>query len=151
MNRLFYLVLIALAWVSVWAQSPAKAQAQKGPVPKAKDSSMVLDTVNLLGEDAYSPFIWNQDDGALDSMQIREQIEKRDFAHEEFFMRNIDREEFEEERALLQFLGQEGQGSRRKKTVWTPFPDPSKSSGPAPSSTPSPAPSPELSAPTPRP
>lgn len=126
-----------------WTQNKA-APVAKLSTHAPKDSLMNLDTLNILGDDAYTPFIWNQDDGELDSIQIRQQIEKRDFAHEEFFMRNIDREELEEEKALLQFLGQDQSANRRKKAVWTPFPDPAGAKaadlGPKPTTSPSPQP-----------
>lgn len=123
----FVFMALACLPLVVWTQDKTVSKAPKSSAKLAKDSNFVLDTVNLQGDDFYSPFIWGQDYGEWDSTSIKEQIQKRDFAHEEFFMRNIDREEFEEERALLQFIGQEGDGSlRRKKSVWTPFPEQGK-------------------------
>ena len=113
--RRITLFLCGFAMVCSLAQElkkPVRAPSSK------KDTVFHLDTLNVQGDEFYTPFIWNQMDFD-DSTSV-----KQDFAHEEFFMRNIDREEFEEERALLQFLGQDGnEGLKRKKAIWTPFPD----------------------------
>lgn len=65
----------------------------------------VFEAVDILGDGLlFSPIIWgdmlrlNEADRV-----VQEQIEEKKFANDPYFMRNIDREEFEEERLLLLF------------------------------------------------
>ena len=60
--------------------------------------------VEIVGDWLFSPSIWGtllklEDADAM----VQQAIEEKKFANDEYFMRNVDREEFEEERVLLMF------------------------------------------------
>lgn len=96
------------------APAPAAAPAKTEPViPLAAANADQLSTtkenifeaVDILGDGIlFSPTIWS-DMLRLDESDrmVQEQIEEKKFANDPYFMRNIDREEFEEERILLLF------------------------------------------------
>ena len=90
-----------------------KAEEQSVPAPLAPPSDDRLSTsgnntfqdVEIFGDNwLFSPTIWSDmlrmDDA--DAM-VQKNIEEKKFANDEYFMRNVDREEFEEERVLLMF------------------------------------------------
>jgi len=91
-------------------------------LPKAQDSNndknkeISIDTVDVGADAFYTPFIFAND---LDENAegIKEMVEDRAFAHDEFFMRNIDREEFEMEREFLQFMNKD---EKKKKSPFAP-------------------------------
>ena len=99
------------------AEAPAaeekKAEERPVPAPLAPPSEERLSTsgnntfqdVEIFGDNwLFSPTIWSEmlhmDDA--DAM-VQKNIEEKKFANDEYFMRNVDREEFEEERVLLMF------------------------------------------------
>jgi hypothetical protein len=82
-----------------------------------KQKNVNLDTLLIQSDPTYNPFLW-EDHAADDSSELNKQIQEREFASDPYFMRNIDREEFEEERAFLQFVGED---PSRKRKVWVPF------------------------------
>ena len=90
-----------------------KAEERPVPAPLAPPSDDRLSTsgnntfqdVEIFGDNwLFSPTIWSDmlrmDDA--DAM-VQKNIEEKKFANDEYFMRNVDREEFEEERVLLMF------------------------------------------------
>ena len=97
------------------APAPEEKKAEERPVPAplAPPSEERLSTsgnntfqdVEIFGDNwLFSPTIWSEmlhmDDA--DAM-VQKNIEEKKFANDEYFMRNVDREEFEEERVLLMF------------------------------------------------
>lgn len=97
------------------APAPEEKKAEERPVPAplAPPSEERLSTsgnntfqdVEIFGDNwLFSPTIWSDmlrmDDA--DAM-VQKNIEEKKFANDEYFMRNVDREEFEEERVLLMF------------------------------------------------
>ena len=90
-----------------------ESQAEAFRAPLAPPSEERLSTsgnntfqdVEIFGDNwLFSPTIWSEmlhmDDA--DAM-VQKNIEEKKFANDEYFMRNVDREEFEEERVLLMF------------------------------------------------
>lgn len=65
----------------------------------------VFEAVDILGDGLlFSPVIWSDLLKLNESDRVvQQQIEEKKFANDEYFMRNIDREEFEEERLLMLF------------------------------------------------
>ena len=86
------------------AQSADSTVAKSNETVSAKTKEMDLDTVNVGNDDFFTPFLWEgTDDYSSDDQIVKENIDSRDFASDEFYMRNIDREEFEQERILMLF------------------------------------------------
>ena len=93
--------------------APGEKTAEEFRAPLAPPSEDRLSTsgnntfqdVEIFGDNwLFSPTIWSEmlhmDDA--DAM-VQKNIEEKKFANDEYFMRNVDREEFEEERVLLMF------------------------------------------------
>ncbi len=87
-----------------------KTQPLESHKERAKDSLLAaskplnLDTVNVGNDDFFTPFIWEgTSDFENEDEMVKEQIDTRDFANDPYYMRNIDREEFEQERLLMLF------------------------------------------------
>jgi len=96
------------------APAPEAAPAPVAPLPgplAAPEGERLSTTgnntfqdVEIVGDWLFSPSIWGtllklEDADAM----VQQAIEEKKFANDEYFMRNVDREEFEEERVLLMF------------------------------------------------
>lgn len=76
--------------------------------PKAPDVALdtnkntTLGDINIFGENAIGSMyvLWDNVDLAI---EVKKSIQEKAFATDEFFMQNIDREQFEEERILRLF------------------------------------------------
>ena len=123
----FLIACLAFCFVtSTWAQEldkpisdaqifrPEKRETRVELVDSSKSNSILLN-VDIFGSlDVQSYYIlW-------DNMDLNEDLKKmmttRDFARDEFFMQNIDREQFEQERMLQLF-------EDRKREFFTIFPE----------------------------
>lgn len=120
--RLFFL-LIATYVLSAVAQEtapPTAAATAAQPVPQQAPPILkksqtgeqlstvrdnVFEEVDIIGDGLlFSPTIWSDMLKLNDADKVvQETIEEKKFANDEYFMRNIDREEFEEEQLLLLF------------------------------------------------
>jgi hypothetical protein len=111
---LFATLFLAQASLANNQESPADSSLSQ-PKP-TKDQNIAIDTIDIGADAFYTPFIFSEglDD---DAEGIKEMVEERAFAYDEFFMRNIDREEFEMEREFLQF---ENQDKKKKKSPFAP-------------------------------
>lgn len=72
-----------------------------------------FDDVDILADNELRSYFLFVDNFNESDESIREIIEERDLARDEFLMQNIDREEFEQERILLIFKNKEDKDSRR--------------------------------------
>jgi hypothetical protein len=126
--RVFLIVLILGLSLS-WSQILPK------PDSLQRNTSIAVDTIDINADEYNTQFILGNP-LSEDSVEIKQQIESRSFAADPFFMRNIDREEFEQERAFLQFVGDEAGLERRKakRAAFVPFPDPSTAKSDSPES-----------------
>ncbi len=91
------------------AEETATALAPDSAAPAAGALSTrannLFGNVDILAEgELLTPAIWafQLDLGEAD-LQVQKQIEEKKFANDEYYMRNIDREEFEQERIFLLF------------------------------------------------
>jgi len=93
---------------------PEKRESKVELVDSTKNNSILLN-VDIFGSlDVGSYYIlWDNVDL---SDQMKKQMTTRDFARDEFFMQNIDREQFEQERILQLF-------EDRKREFFTIFPE----------------------------
>jgi len=93
---------------------PEKREMKVELVDSSNANSIKLN-VDIFGSlDVQSYYIlWDNIDISED---IKKTIQSRDFAHDEFFMQNIDREQFEQERMLQLF-------EDRKQEFFTIFPE----------------------------
>jgi hypothetical protein len=93
--------------------SPASGASQAPSADSTAAAANALSTrannlfgnVDILAEgELLTPAIWafQLDLGEAD-LQVQKQIEEKKFANDEYYMRNIDREEFEQERIFLLF------------------------------------------------
>jgi hypothetical protein len=118
--------LLAVAAAAVWAQDlskpvsdvqvfrPEKRESSIQLVDSSKANSIILN-VDIFGNlDVGSYYIlWDMVDLSED---IKKLMTTRDFARDEFFMQNIDREQFEQERILQLF-------EDRKREFFAIFPE----------------------------
>jgi hypothetical protein len=118
--------LLAVAAAAVWAQDlskpvtdvqvfrPEKRESNIHLVDSSKANSIILN-VDIFGSlDVGSYYIlWDMVDLTED---IKKLMTTRDFARDEFFMQNIDREQFEQERILQLF-------EDRKREFFAIFPE----------------------------
>ena len=93
---------------------PEKRETKVQLVDSSKSNSILLnvDIFGGLGVGSYY-ILWDQVDLSED---IKKMMTTRDFARDEFFMQNIDREQFEQERMLQLF-------EDRKREFFTIFPE----------------------------
>ena len=93
---------------------PEKREAKVELVDSTKNNSILLN-VDIFGSlDVQSYYVlWDNVDLSED---MKKQMTTRDFARDEFFMQNIDREQFEQERILQLF-------EDRKREFFTIFPE----------------------------
>ncbi len=93
---------------------PEKRESKVELVDSSKSNSILLN-VDIFGNlDVNSYYIlWDNVDLSED---MKKQMTTRDFARDEFFMQNIDREQFEQERILQLF-------EDRKREFFTIFPE----------------------------
>ena len=100
---------------------PEKRETKVELVDSSKANSIMLN-VDIFGSlDVQSYYIlWDNVDILWDNVDLSEDIKKmmttRDFARDEFFMQNIDREQFEQERMLQLF-------EDRKRDFFAIFPE----------------------------
>ena len=125
-NLQIALLLVTLVAVTSWAQDlskpisdvqifrPEKREANIQLVDSSKSNSILLN-VDIFGSlDVGSYYIlWDMIDLSED---IKKLMTTRDFARDEFFMQNIDREQFEQERILQLF-------EDRKREFFVIFPE----------------------------
>ena len=92
------------------APQPAPVAPLPGPLAAPEGERLsttgnnTFQDVEIVGDWLFSPSIWGtllklEDADAM----VQQAIEEKKFANDEYFMRNVDREEFEEERVLLMF------------------------------------------------
>ena len=107
-NSIFLCTLVLLMAVSAKTEENALSQPLAPPSLDKANEEAFLDTVEIGNDDFFTPFILEgtSDFGAEDAA-VKEQIDSRDFASDEFYMRNIDREEFEQERLLMLFVDED--------------------------------------------
>ena len=119
-------MLLAVAAAAVWAQDiskpvsdvqvfrPEKRETNIQLVDSSKANTVFLN-VDIFGSlDVQSYYIlWDMVDLSED---IKKLMTTRDFARDEFFMQNIDREQFEQERILQLF-------EDRKREFFAIFPE----------------------------
>ena len=93
---------------------PEKRETKVQMVDSAGGNSVTLN-VDIFGDGAIGTYyiLWDQVDL---SDEMKKMMTTRDFARDEFFMQNIDREQFEQERLLQLF-------EDRKKEYFTIFPE----------------------------
>ena len=125
-RNLPFVLLLAVAAAAVWAQDiskpvsdvqvfrPEKRDANIQLVDSSKANTVLLN-VDIFGSlDVGSYYIlWDMIDLSED---IKKLMTTRDFARDEFFMQNIDREQFEQERILQLF-------EDRKREFFAIFPE----------------------------
>ena len=125
-RNLPFVFLLAVAAAAVWAQDlskpvtdvqvfrPEKRESNIHLVDSSKANSIILN-VDIFGSlDVGSYYIlWDMVDLTED---IKKLMTTRDFARDEFFMQNIDREQFEQERILQLF-------EDRKREFFAIFPE----------------------------
>ena len=125
-RNLPFVLLLAVAAAAVWAQDlskpvtdvqvfrPEKRESNIHLVDSSKANSIILN-VDIFGSlDVGSYYIlWDMVDLTED---IKTLMTTRDFARDEFFMQNIDREQFEQERILQLF-------EDRKREFFAIFPE----------------------------
>ncbi len=96
-----------------WAQANASTPDTTNLV---ESSNNILDSVEIGNDDFFTPFIQSDAlDESSDELLVKEQIQTRDFAHDEYYMRNIDREAFEQERVLMMFVDEK---KKKKFKTW---------------------------------
>jgi hypothetical protein len=99
------LLLLSSLAVSAWGAEDVPFKPEKSTDVRAVDTtqsnSIVLD-VSIFGDGAIGSYyiLWSDVDLSDEMKQI---LTTRDFARDEFFMQNIDREQFEQERLLQLF------------------------------------------------
>ena len=93
---------------------PEKRDTKVQLVDSAKSNSVTLN-VNIFADGMVGSYyiLWDEVDLSED---IKKQMTTRDFARDEFFMQNIDREQFEQERLLQLF-------EDKKKEYFAIFPE----------------------------
>ena len=125
-RNLPFVLLLAVAAAAVWAQDlskpvtdvqvfrPEKRESNIQLVDSSKANTVLLN-VDIFGSlDVGSYYIlWDMVDLSED---IKKLMTTRDFARDEFFMQNIDREQFEQERILQLF-------EDRKREFFAIFPE----------------------------
>lgn len=102
-----YLIFLFLLWVgAVWASEPAifrpEKRSTKVELVDSTESDNIRLNVDIFGDIPVGSYyiLWDNVDI---SDEMKTLMTTRDFARDEFFMQNIDREEFEQERMLLLF------------------------------------------------
>ncbi|MCQ2092390.1 MAG: hypothetical protein MJY85_06890 [Fibrobacter sp.] len=119
-------LLVAATFVGSWAQDmtkpvkdvdvfrPEKREAKVLLVDSTKDNSVTLN-VDIFADGVIGSYyiLWDAVDLSED---IKKMMTTRDFARDEFFMQNIDREQFEQERLLQLF-------EDRKREYFSIFPE----------------------------
>lgn len=80
-------------------------------IVKAQNTN--FDEIDILSDNELRSFFLFVDDFNESDESIKEIIEERDLARDEFLMQNIDREEFEQERILLIFKNKEEKNDRK--------------------------------------
>lgn len=83
---------------------PEKRNAQVEVADTSKSNNVILN-VNIFGEMPVGSYYVFWDDVDL-SMEMKKLMTTREFAKDEFFMQNIDREQFEQEHMLMLFEDQ---------------------------------------------
>jgi len=125
-NLHFILLFMLTLSASIWAQDlskpvsdvqifrPEKRESNIQLVDSSKANTVILN-VDIFGSlDVGSYYIlWDMVDLSED---IKKMMTTRDFARDEFFMQNIDREQFEQERILQLF-------EDRKREFFAIFPE----------------------------
>ena len=127
-NLLAVCLFCSLATTGVWAQEenldkpvsdvevfrPEKRDTKVQLVDSTKNNSVTLN-VDIFADGMVGSYyiLWDEVDLSED---IKKQMTTRDFARDEFFMQNIDREQFEQERLLQLF-------EDKKKEYFAIFPE----------------------------
>jgi len=108
-----FLVLVILATSIAFAQATSDSVSNNNQELSA-DKAVFAD-INIFAQMPLGSIfiLWSNFDSAV---EIKEQITKRNFVLEPFFMQNIDREQFEQKQALHLFAEQ-------KKAFFKLFPD----------------------------
>lgn len=131
LNVRHIVMLVAAAFAGSWAQDvsnqdmtkpvqdvdvfrPEKRDAKVLLVDSTKNNSVTLN-VDIFADGIIGSYyiLWDQVDLSED---IKKMMTTRDFARDEFFMQNIDREQFEQERLLQLF-------EDRKREYFAIFPE----------------------------
>lgn len=110
-TRIFSLILCSSLWA--WAADPAPESQQ--PVDTSTTQEHALQNIDIFGENVLTSIgiLWDDVDIHLD---VKKSIQEKKFATDEFYMQNIDREQFEQERILKLF-------DEKKKNFLRLFPD----------------------------
>lgn len=114
MTVLYLRILIVLSFFCT------VSAAQTNPLDSTNlvnNKTNILDTVEIGNDDFFTPFIQsNELEDSDEDKMVKTQIDERDFASDEFYMRNIDREEFEQERLLMLFVDENKK--KKKFKAW---------------------------------
>jgi hypothetical protein len=118
MKKIYYSIIVALCLnQNLWAdQDSTLLVSTPSMADTSKSQNIAIDTIDIGADAFYTPFIFSEELND-DAEGIKEMVEERAFAYDEFFMRNIDREEFEMEREFLQF---ENKDKKKKKSPFAP-------------------------------
>lgn len=119
MKKIYYTIIVALYLSqNLWAdQDSTLSDSSYSAADTSKSQNIAIDTIDIGADAFYTPFIFSEELND-DAEGIKEMVEERAFAYDEFFMRNIDREEFEMEREFLQFENKE---KKKKKSPFAPI------------------------------
>jgi len=109
-----YPILIILATSLAFAQTATTDSIPNGDQELSADKAVFAD-INIFAQMPIGSIflLWSNFDSAL---EIKDQITKRNFVLEPFFMQNIDREQFEQKQALHLF-------EEQRKAFYKLFPD----------------------------
>jgi len=109
-----YPIIIILATSLAFAQAAATDSIPDSNQELSADKAVFAD-VNIFAQMPLGSIfiLWSDFDAAL---EIKDQITKRNFVLEPFFMQNIDREQFEQKQALHLF-------EEQRKAFFKLFPD----------------------------
>jgi hypothetical protein len=118
MKKIYYTIIAALYFSqNLWAnQDSTLLNSSSSTADTSKSQNIAIDTIDIGADAFYTPFIFSEELNE-DAEGIKEMVEERAFAYDEFFMRNIDREEFEMEREFLQFEKKE---KKKKRSPFAP-------------------------------
>lgn len=114
-KKLHSIVFTLLIATNIWADQ-SNLNGDSTETKQSKNQNIAIDTIDIGADAFYTPFIFSEELNE-DAEGIKEMVEERAFAYDEFFMRNIDREEFEMEREFLQF---ENNDKKKKKSPFAP-------------------------------
>lgn len=89
----------------IWDPKPQlDTNTEKVDASLSTEKNNKLSEVDIIGQsESYTPTIWL---GTLDvdgEEVVQEQIDEKEFASDPYYMQNIDKEEFENERVLIRF------------------------------------------------